>query len=211
MRKLIVAEHISLDGVIQGPGGPEEDPSGRFKLGGWAAPFDDDAIGRLLGDLMAQEFELLLGRKTYDIWAAYWPKIKSDSPMGFIGDKFNGTAKHVATHRAKSLKWNNSHALTGALAAAVKKLKASDGPNLHTWGSAEMLSHLFAAGLVDEMYLVAYPVVIGHGKKLFHPDAKPSTFKLVESVRGKSGVVLNRYALGAGTVRTGLIGGESGS
>lgn len=207
MRKLIVAEHISLDGVIQGPGGPEEDPDGKFKLGGWAAPFDDEAIGSVLGGLMSRPFELLLGRRTYDIWAGYWPKVPSDSPLGGIADAFNGTAKHVATHRPRSLAWNNSHALTKGIAAAVAKLKKAKGPELHCWGSAGMLSHLFAAGLVDELYLATYPVVLGQGKKLFHEGAKPSTFVLVDSVRGKTGTVLNRYALG-GKVRTGRIGGE---
>lgn len=208
MRKLIVAEHISLDGVIQGPGAPEEDASGGFRLGGWTAPFDDEEIGGVLGGLVARPFELLLGRRTYDIWAGYWPKVPSDSPAGRIADAFNGTAKHVATHRPKSLAWNNSHALKGEPARAVAGLKKTKGPDLHCWGSADMLSRLFAAGLVDELYLVVYPVVLGRGKRLFREGAKPASFALVDSVRGKTGAVLNRYALG-GKVRTGRVGEEN--
>lgn len=202
MRKLIVAEHISLDGVIQGPGGPEEDPGGRFKLGGWSAPFDDEAIGRFVEELHAPPFELLLGRVTYDIWAAYWPKVPSDAPHGAIADAFNGTAKHVATHRPDSLGWKNSHALKGEPAAAVAALKKTKGPDLLTWGSANLVRQLLAGGLVDELRLVVYPVVLGRGKRLFHEDAKPATFTLADSVRGSTGVLMHRLVL-AGEVRTG--------
>ena len=117
MRKLIAAEHISLDGVIQAPGGPREDPSGGFRFGGWSVPYDDDAIGRAVQDLHAQPFELLLGRRTYDIWAAYWPNV----PAGHtIADLFNSVPKHVATHRPDTLDWQNSHALEGDLADAIR-------------------------------------------------------------------------------------------
>ena len=202
MRKLIVAEHISLDGVIQAPGGPDEDPSGGFALGGWSAPFADDAGGKELEDLLAQPFELLLGRRTYDIWAAYWPHVQAGSASRGIADLFNSTRKHVATHRGETLGWHNSHALQGDIASAVRALKATEGPVLHTWGSSEMVRQLLAAGLVDELRLMVYPVVLGPGKRLFGGDALPSTFTLARSVTSPTGVLLTRYQRG-GEVRRG--------
>jgi dihydrofolate reductase len=199
MRKLIVAEHISLDGVIQGPGGPEEDTSGQFRLGGWTVPYSDEAIGRDLQDMFSRPFELLLGRRTYDIWAAYWPRVKAGNA---IADQFNSVPKHVATHRADTLDWHNSHALQGDLAAAVRALKQQSGPSLLTWGSSDMVRQLLAAGLVDEFRLMIYPVVIGHGKRLFGDDAQPSAFAMTYSTRTTSGVLLARYARN-GEVRTG--------
>jgi dihydrofolate reductase len=199
MRKLIVAEHISLDSVIQGPGGPEEDPSEGFRLGGWTVPYDDDAIGQAVQDLFAEPFELLLGRRTYDIWAAYWPHVKAGHP---IADLFNSVPKHVATHRPDELDWQNSHALKGDLADAIRALKQQDGANLLTWGSADMVQQLLAAGLVDELRLIVYPVVLGHGKRLFSDNAQPSAFTLAHSISTSTGVLLTRYAR-SGEVRTG--------
>ena len=203
MRKLIVAEHLSLDGVIQAPGGPEEDPSGEFRLGGWTVPFFDEAIGQDLQELFSQPFELLLGRRTYDIWAAYWPHEPSGNA---IADQFNSVPKHVATHRADTLDWHNSQALQGEPADAVRTLKQQHGPNLMTWGSAEMVRQLLAAGLVDEFRLIIYPVVLGRGKRLFDDSAQPSSFTLAHSTRTAIGVLLARYAL-SGEVRTGSFEG----
>jgi dihydrofolate reductase len=202
MRKLIVAEHISLDGVIQAPGGPEEDPSGEFRLGGWTVPYGDEAIGRDLRDLFSQPFELLLGRRTYEIWAAYWPHVPVDSGARAIADLFNRAPKHVATHRSGTLDWQNSHALVGDLADAIRALKQQDGANLLTWGSGDMLRQLLAAGLVDELRLMIYPVVLGRGKRLFGNNAQPSAFTLVHSMKTPGGVLINRYAR-SGEVRTG--------
>lgn len=199
MRKLIVAEHISLDGVIQGPGGPEEDPSGEFRLGGWTVPYSDEAIGQDLQDMFSQPFELLLGRRTYDIWAAYWPHVRSGN---VIGGQFNSVPKHVATHRPDALDWHNSHALQGDLVDAVRALKQQDGANLLTWGSSDMVRQLLAAGLVDEFRLMIYPVVLGPGKRLFDDNAQPSAFTVTHSTRTASGVLLARYAR-SGEVRTG--------
>src|SRR5215475_3000205 len=137
MRKLIVAEQISLDGVIQSPGGPQEDPSGNFRLGGWVVPYADEAIGQALQGLLSQPFELLLGRRTYDIFAAYWPRVRPDSPSHAIADLFNSVPKHVATHRSNGLDWQNSHALDGNPPAAIRTLSQHDGANLLTWGSAD--------------------------------------------------------------------------
>src|SRR5215831_663961 len=174
MRKLIIAEFISLDGVIQAPGGPEEDPSNGFRLGGWQVPYDDEAIGRDVMDLFSQPFELLLGRRTYDIWAAYWPRIGAKSPSHPIAGPFNSTCKHVATHRPDTLDWQNSHALKGELADAVSALKHEDGANLLTWGSSDMVHELLAAGLVDELRLQIYPILLGRGRRLFDNNAQAS-------------------------------------
>lgn len=202
MRKLIVAEHISLDGVIQSPGGPDEDPGGEFRLGGWMTPYADDAIGRELQDLFSEPFELLLGRRTYDIFASYWPHVPVDSDSRGIADLFNSVPKHVATHRSGALDWRNSHALDGDLADAIHVLKQQHGANLMTWGSADMVRQLLAAGLVDELRLMIYPVVLGRGKRLFGNNAQPSAFTLVHSTGTPGGVLLSRYAR-SGEVRTG--------
>jgi dihydrofolate reductase len=202
MRKIIVAEHVSLDSVIQSPGGPEEDPSGEFRLGGWTVPYVDEAIGREIQDLFSQPFELLLGRRTYEIWASYWPHVPADSGGRAIADLFNSVRKHVATHRSDGLDWQNSHALEGDLADAIRALKQQDGANLLTWGSAGMVRQLLAAGLVDELRLIIYPVVLGHGKRLFGDNAQPSAFSLTHSTSTASGVLLTRYAR-SGEVRTG--------
>lgn len=204
MRKLIVAEHISLDGVVQSPGGPEEDASGDFRLGGWTVPYGDEAIGQDLQDMFSQPFELLLGRRTYDIWAAYWPHVPVDSGSRAIADVFNRVPKHVATHRSDTLRWQNSRALEGKLADAIRALKQQDGANLLTWGSGDMVRQLLAAGLVDELRLMIYPVVLGRGKYLWDDDAQPSSFTLAHSTITRSGVLLARYAR-SGAVRTGSV------
>jgi len=202
MRKLIVAEHISLDGVIQAPGGPKEDPSGDFRLGGWVVPYADDAIGQALQDLLSQPFELLLGRRTYDIWAAYWPHVGANSASHSIADLFNSVPKHVATHRPGTLDWHNSYALKGDPAGAIRALKHQDGANLLTWGSGDMVRQLLAAGLVDELRLLIYPVVLGRGSRLFGDNAQASAFALAHSTGTSGGVLITRYVR-SGEVRTG--------
>jgi len=205
MRKLIVAEFMSLDGVIQSPGGPDEDPSGGFRLGGWQVPYPDDAIGEAVMDLFSQPFELLLGRRTYDIWAAYWPRIGASSPDHPIAGPFNSVRKYVATHRPESLDWQNSHALEGDLADAVRALQRRGDANLLTWGSGEMVRQLLAAGVVDELRLMIHPVLLGRGRRLFGDDAQPSAFTLAHSASTPSGVLIARYVRG-GEVRTGTFG-----
>jgi dihydrofolate reductase len=201
MRKLIIAEHISLDGVIQAPGGPEEDPNGEFCLGGWIVPYADEAIGEELQDLFSQPFELLLGRRTYEIWAAYWPHVRTGNAIA-IANLFNRVPKHVATHRFDKLDWQNSHALKGELADAVRILKQQSGADLLTWGSSDMVHQLLAAGLVDELWLMIYPVVLGRGKRLFDDNAQPSSFTLAHSISTRSGVLLTHYTH-SGEVRMG--------
>jgi dihydrofolate reductase len=202
MRKLIVAEFISLDGVIQSPGGPDEDTSGEFRLGGWVWPYADAATGQALQDLLSQPFELLLGRRTYAIWAAYWPLVPADSGNHAIADLFNSVPKHVATHRPDTLDWQNSHALEGDLADAVRALKYQDGPNLLTYGSGDMVRQLLAAGLVDELRIQYYPIVLGRGKRLFGDNAEVSAFTLAHSISSPGGVLITRYVR-SGEVRTG--------
>jgi dihydrofolate reductase len=202
MRKLIVSAFISLDGVIQGPGGPREDTSGEFRFGGWQVPYADQAIGQFVQDLHSQPFDLLLGRHTYDIWAAYWPHVPADSGSRAIADLFNSVPKHVATHRSDTLDWQNSHALEGDLADAVRALKRKDGANLLTWGSSEVVRQLLAAGLVDDLRLLIHPIILGPGKRLFGDDARASAFTLEHSTITAGGVVITRYVRG-GEVRTG--------
>ncbi|HEY9532004.1 MAG TPA: dihydrofolate reductase family protein [Burkholderiales bacterium] len=200
MCKLIVAEHISLDGVIQSPGAPKEDPSGDFRIGGWTAPYADKAIGQAVQDLLSLPFELLLGRRTYDIWAPYWPRVQAGHA---IADLFNSVPKHVATHRSDKLDWKNSHALKGDLADAIRALKHQDRANLLTWGSGDMVRQLLAAGLVDELRLLIYPVVLGRGKRLFGDNAQGAAFTLVHSTSTPGGVLITRYVR-SGEVRTGI-------
>jgi len=203
MRKLIVAAFISLDGVMQSPGGPKEDPSGAFRLGGWIVPYADEAIDQAVQDLFSQPFELLLGRRTYDIFAAYWPRVRADSASHAIADLFNSVPKHVATHRSDTLDWQNSHALEGDLATAIRALKhQDDGVNLLTHGSGDMVRQLLAAGLVDELRLLIYPVVLGRGKRLFGDNAQVSAFTLAHSTSTPRGVLITRYVR-SGEGRTG--------
>jgi dihydrofolate reductase len=202
MRTLIVAEQISLDGVIQSPGGPKEDPSGNFRLGGWIVPYADEGIGRAVQDLLAPPFELLLGRRTYDIFAAYWPRVRADAGPHAIADRFNAVPKHVATHRSDTLEWRNSHALQGDLADGIRALKRQNGANLLTWGSGDLVHQLLAAGLVDELWFLIYPVVLGRGKRLFGDTARASAFTLAHATSTPGGVLITRYVR-SGEVRTG--------
>jgi dihydrofolate reductase len=202
MRKLIVSEIISLDGVFQAPGAPEEDPLGDFRFRGWAAPYDDEALGHAAEEQFSQPFELLLGRRTYDIFASFWPGVPAGHP---VGDIYNRVRKHVATHRPDSLHWQNSHALVGDLVDAVRALKNNDGADLWTNGSGDMVRQLLAAGLVDELRLQTFPVLLGRGKRLFDDTAAASAFDLQDSSVTPGGVVLGRYVRG-GEVRTGTWG-----
>ncbi len=200
MRKVIVGAMTSLDGVMQAPGGPTEDPTGGFKFGGWVFPYFDETLGQAVGDLFGKPFDLLLGRKTYDIFAAYWPYVgKEDS----IGPVFDRVTKYVATRNPElKLNWQNSQALGRDVIASLKKLKGADGPDLLTQGSTNFLHTLFANDLVDEISLTLFPVVLGKGKRLFADGAAPHAWTLVNSKTSPRGVMLNRYAR-AGDVATG--------
>ncbi|HEY8995330.1 MAG TPA: dihydrofolate reductase family protein [Lacunisphaera sp.] len=188
-RKIIAITQITLDGVMQSPGGPEEDPSNGFTHGGWAMRFPDTEVRRALNKIMAGRFDLLLGRRTYEIWAGYWPH-HGDNP---IGQAFNRATKYVVTQHLKSLDWDNSQRIDGDVVKQLHKLKASKGPEIHLWGSGNLLQTLIAAGLVDEHRLWVVPVVLGQGKRLFENGVPPHDLILAESKRGSAGVLLNIY------------------
>jgi dihydrofolate reductase len=197
MRKLIAAMMTSLDGVVQAPGGPEEDPAGGFKFGGWVFPHWDEAGGQAWREPFARPFDLLLGRKTYEIFAAYWP-----CQQGEIADPFNAATKYVATSSIEPLAWQGSVRLEGDAMGAVARLKEGDGPDLLTQGSAMLVRSLLAAGLVDELFLSVFPVLLGTGKRWFGEDAKPGEWTMVDSLASATGVVISRYRP-KGPVRTG--------
>jgi dihydrofolate reductase len=202
MRKIIAATFVSLDGIMQAPGGPEEDPTGGFKFGGWTAPYFDEALGAAVGEIFERPFDLLLGRKTYDIFAAHWPHAES-GPDAPIAEVFNRIAKHVATRSpGKRLDWNNSHSLGDDIVASLKKLKEGDGPDLLIQGSSDMIQTLLAHRLIDEFTLMIFPVLLGKGKRLFGEGTAPGAMKLVKSQPYPSGVIVARYEPD-GEVRTG--------
>jgi dihydrofolate reductase len=196
MRKIIVLEHISLDGVIQAPGGPEEDTSDGFAYGGWSAPYSDELIGTALKKKMNMPFDLLLGRKTFDIWAAFWPQHADVWPG------VNTATKYVASNTMTSHEWQPSVFLNGDIAEKVTKIKQQQGPDLHVWGSSNLLQTLMKNDLVDTFWLMMYPVTLGSGKRLFADGTIPAAFKVTESIVGSSGVILVNYER-AGAVATG--------
>ena len=199
MRKLIVLSFISLDGVMQAPGGPEEDTSGGFKYGGWTVPYFDEFLGNVMNEQMNRSFDLLLGRKTYEIFAGYWPHHAGDDP---ISQGLNTAKKYVATKTLKTVDWNNSEILQGEVATAVKKLKTLDGPDLHVHGSGNLIQTLLKNDLVDELWLKIYPVTLGNGKRLFGEGAIANAFKLQKSQTSPSGVIVASYERD-GDVKTG--------
>jgi dihydrofolate reductase len=210
MRKLVAAAFVSLDGVMQAPGGPDEDPTGGFTLGGWTVPYwGDDVLSRGTAETFGRPFDLLLGRKTYDIFAAHWPYVDTDPTSSAfaaadaeIAETFNRATKHVASRSRPTLAWRNSEWLGDDAAAAVRALKRGDGPDLLTQGSGDFLQTLFAEDLVDELRLLTFPLVLGGGKRLFGAGARPAAFTLTRSITSPNGVVLTTYER-AGEVRTG--------
>jgi dihydrofolate reductase len=197
MRKLTGAVFLSLDGVMQAPGGPDEDPTSNFRFGGWVQPFWDPDMGPFEKLIMA-DYDLLLGKRTYDIFAAYWP-YNQDDP---IGAKFQRINKYVLTHSDEPLEWDNSHRLSGETAEAVAKLKQSEGRNLLIQGSSTLYVPLLAAGLIDRLVLMTFPVLLGKGKRIFDGTEEPGALKLVDHFVSKTGVVLATYEP-AGAVPTG--------
>jgi dihydrofolate reductase len=189
MRKIIAITQLSLDGVMQGPGGPEEDPSNGFTQGGWFMRFGDEGVMQALDETIAGKFDLLLGRRTYDIWTAYWPH-HGDNP---IGRAFNRATKYVVTRGRKPLAWEKSERIDGDVVKKIRRLKAAKGPALHVWGSGNLLQTLIAAGLVDEHRLWIAPVVLGGGKRLFENGLPPHALTLVKTHRTPNGLLLNTY------------------
>ncbi len=199
MRKLTIMEHISLDGVIQAGGGPDED--GDYEYGGWAAAFDDSAIGEAIYAAHSMPFDLLLGRHTYDIWSSHWPTIANE-PMA---DSMNAATKYIATHRPDSLTWGPVEDLGEDIVAGVRRVKETDGPDLLLWGSSTLTPVLLEHGLVDEVVLIVYPVLLGKGKRFFGETAPARELALVSTMTGSSGVAMNTYRP-VGPVRTGSFG-----
>jgi dihydrofolate reductase len=203
---VIVGAMVSLDGVVQAPGGPEEDPTGGFKFGGWVAPYADvdPVFGEEIGKLFGQPFDLLLGRRTYDIFAAYWPFAEGGS-YDDIATAFNRVRKYVATRKGADLTWKGSVELREG-ARDVAKLKQEDGPALVTQGSTDLVHSLLAAGLVDEIRTFTFPLLLGTGKRLFGDNSEPRAFKLTHSAVSPNGVIHATYVRD-GEVQTATVGG----
>ena len=197
MRKIRIIEHISLDGVVQAPGGPEEDRSNGFNHGGWAFPHHDEETGAAIDKAQGKGFDLLLGRKTYDIFGGYWPR-----QQGPMAESLNRAKKYVATHRPGTLGWGPVEALGSDIAAGIRKVKAADGPDLIVWGSSTLTPLLIAEGLADELVLLVFPVLIGRGKRIFSDAVAATELRLVSSKATPSGVTIATYHP-AGPMRTG--------
>jgi dihydrofolate reductase len=200
MRKIIVATFTSLDGVMQAPGGPREDPTNGFTLGGWTVPYFDEALGASLGEIFGRPFDLLLGRKTYDIFAAHWPYVTD--PNEPIAAVFNQVTKYVASRSNPKLTWQNSQLLDEEIVASLKKLKGEDGRDLLVQGSSDLLQTLWKNSLVDEFSVLIFPVVLGRGKRLFGDGAIPAGLKRIKSQSYPTGVVMVNYEFN-GEVKTG--------
>lgn len=198
MRKLIVHEHISLDGVIQAPGGPDEDASGGFAYGGWSAPYQNETVSTRLSKQMNSPFDLLLGRKTYDIWAPYWPQHAEVWPNA------NEATKYVASNTMTSGEWGPYKFLKGNIAEEIAQIKQQEGADLHLWGSGDLVQTLMQHDLVDVFWLIIYPVTLGSGKRLFAGGTIPAAFKLIDSAVASNGVIVVNYER-AGAVELGNI------
>ena len=190
MRNVVAAAFVSLDGVMQAPGGPPEDPSGGFTLGGWTVPCWDEPMGQFMDEMFSAPFDLLLGRRTYDIFAAHWPYVEGDDP---VKTAFNAVTKYVATRSDVPLTWQNSVRMEGDAADAVRRLKQENGPTLLTQGSSVLLQTLLAHDLVDEFRLLVFPVILGPGKRLFGQGAIPAALKLTSSAVSTTGVTMSVY------------------
>ena len=200
MRRVIAAAFVSLDNVMQAPGGPDEDPTGGFKHGGWTVPYFDEVVGQAMTETFSKPFDLLLGRKTYEIFAAHWPHAEG-GPDDFIAKLFNRTKKYVATTSSTPLTWTPSIALHEP-AADIAKIKKQDGPDLLIQGSSVLIQTLLENDLIDQINLLVFPVVLGSGKRFFGDGAKSMALSLESSKRSPSGVTMNRYTP-AGAVKTG--------
>jgi dihydrofolate reductase len=187
MRKVVVLSHITLDGVIQAPGGPEEDTSGGFAYGGWVGQFSDQVLGTAIRKQMNMPFDLLLGRKTFEIWSSYWPQHGDEWP------RVNQATKYVASNTLTASAWQPSVFLGGDIAEKVTKIKQQPGPDLHVWGSGILLQTLFKHDLVDALWLMIYPLTLGNGKRMFAEGTIPAAFKLTDSQVSPKGVLIVNY------------------
>ena len=196
MRKIIVLSFITLDGVMQGPGGPTEDTSGNFTHGGWTVPYFDDFLGQTMAEQMSGPSDLLLGRKTFEIFASYWPHHEDEWPG------INNATKYVVSNTLTKHEWRNSVFLNGDVVAEIKKLKQQDGPELQVHGSGNLIQTLLAHDLVDEFWLKIFPVTLGGGKRLFDKGTIPASYTLLESKSSPSGVMIATFKR-AGEIETG--------
>ena len=192
MRELIVNTFLTLDGIMQAPGGPEEDPSGGFDHGGWSFGYWDEPMQEVMGESMSKPFDLVLGRKTYEIFAAYWPQAE-----GPTAEVLNRATKHVASRTLTELDWENSKLIEGDVPEGVRALKAQDGPELQVHGSANLIQTLLEHGLIDEFRLWTFPVVLGKGKRLFDGGTLPGGLELTSSQVSSTGVITATYRTGA--------------
>ncbi|GAA3844768.1 dihydrofolate reductase family protein [Sphaerisporangium flaviroseum] len=207
MRKLMVTTFVSLDGVMQAPGGGDEDRDGGFEHGGWAVPHIDQQILQLMTALTGRAGALLLGRKTYDIFAATWPLAGADDP---IGEKMNSVRKYVASRTLDTVSWRNTTLLTGDVTEAVGKLKQGEGGEIQVHGSGKLIQTLVEHDLVDEFHVLVFPVLIGSGKRLFAEGTVPSGLKLVGTTTSSTGVLISTYATN-GKLEYGAMGPETGN
>jgi len=205
MRKLVVLSFITLDGVMQAPGGPEEDPTGGFKHEGWAVGYWDDSLTNVMVEQTSKPFDLLLGRRTYEIFAAHWPYDKGDDPFAA---KLNNAKKYVVSKTLSKVDWNNSMLVKGDVVQEIRKLKERDGPELQVHGSGNLIQTLLKHDLVDEFWLKIFPVILGKGKRLFADGAIPAGLKLVDSKTSTKGVIIATYER-SGEVQTGSFGLET--
>ena len=196
MRKIIVLSFVTLDGVMQGPGGPTEDTSGNFTYGGWTFPYFDEFLGNVMAEQMGKPFDLLLGRKTFEIFASYWPHHEDE------GAGINNATKYVASNTLTTHDWRKSVFLQGNVVDEIKKLKQQDGPDLQVHGSGNLIQTLLKHDLVDEFWLKIFPVALGMGKRLFDQGTMPSSYALVESTSSPAGVIIANFKR-AGEVQTG--------
>ncbi len=198
MRKIIVLSFITLDGVMQAPGGPQEDTSGGFKYGGWTVPFFDEYSGKMMGEQIGRSFDLLLGRKTYDIFSDYWPKNKE----GVVGINFDKAIKYVASKTLAESKWDTTIFFKDNVVDEIKKLKQSEGPELQVHGSGNFIQTLLKNDLVDELWLKIFPITLGNGKRLFAEGVIPAAFTLEQTSHSPSGVIFANFKRN-GEVKTG--------
>jgi dihydrofolate reductase len=198
MRKLITTTFVTLDGVMQAPGGPEEDRTGGFAYGGWSVNYWDKTMGEIMGVFMETPFELLLGRHTYDIFAAHWPQSKEEP----VASKFNDTKKYVVSHNSVGLTWQNSTLITGNVPEEIKKLRSQSGPDLWVHGSGNLIQTLLKNDLIDLMHIWIFPVAVGGGKRLFADGTVAHGFHLIGSKTSSTGVIIATYEP-AGQLKTG--------
>jgi dihydrofolate reductase len=206
MRKVIGAAFVSLDGVMQAPGGPEEDPTGGFTLGGWLFDHFDEAVGKRIDSLFGGEFDLLLGRRTYDIFAAYWPFAQGDNKP--LGERFDRAAKYVVTRGGQPLDWQNSHRLPSL--DVLAEVKSGEGPDLVIQGSSTLYPQLLAAGLIDRLVLMTFPLVLGRGKRLFAEGTAPGSMRMLDHEISPAGNIIATYEP-AGPVEPGSFPTEESS